>query len=156
MTNRRELDEISAIVEHAQQLYHRLILVLGPAGAGGVIAEGLDTKRLNVSMALGERLLNLPVWQRPLRAGRLLEDFVDKAAGEAVILDHLEILFEPSLKQDPLRLLQGLSRDRTLVAVWSGVHEDGSLTYAVPGHPEHRRYPDAGLLLVDAGNSGGS
>lgn len=157
MFHQQWLDKLSAIVEHAQQLYHRLIIVLGPASAGAAITEYVGMKRINVSMNLGERLLNLPARQRPLRVGRLLEDLVeDVAAEETVLLDHLEILFEPSLKQDPLRLLQGLSRNRTVVTVWSGIHEDGSLTYAAPGHPEHRRYPDTGLLLVSVGNSGGS
>lgn len=156
MFNQRWLAEISAVVEHAQQLYYRLIIVLGPASVGAAITEHLGMKRVNVSMDLGERLLNLPTWQRPLRVGRLLKDLVEETAEEVVFLDHLEILFEPSLKQDPLRLLQGLSRDRIVIAVWSGVREDGSLIYAVPGHPEYRRYPAAGLLLVDAENSGGS
>ena len=156
MLNHRQLDAISGVIKRAHQLYHRLIIVVGPASADGVIVEHLGMKRVNVSADLGERLLNLPARQRPLRVGQLLEDLVEETAEEEVVLYHLEILFEPSLKQDPLRLLQGLSRDRTVVAVWSGVHEDGSLTYAVPGHPEHRRYPAAGLLLVDAGNSGGS
>ena len=37
-----------------------------------------------------------------------------------MLLDHLEILFDPALEQDPLRLLQGVSRDRTVVAAWPG------------------------------------
>lgn len=61
-------------------------------------------------------------------------------AKETALLDHLEILFERSLEQDALRLLQGLSHSRTVVVVWSGVLEGGSLIYAVPGHPEHRCY----------------
>ncbi|MEN6474686.1 MAG: BREX-3 system P-loop-containing protein BrxF, partial [Syntrophaceae bacterium] len=46
----------------------------------------------------------------------------NKAARKArvVLLDNIEILFDVSLKQDPLRLLQGLSRNTTLVAAWSG------------------------------------
>ncbi len=58
-----------------------------------------------------------------------------------------------SVRQDPLRLLQSISRSRTVVAVWSGILEDGSLTYAVPGHPEHRRYAATDLLLVTAETS---
>ena len=83
-----------------------------------------------------------------LQVARLLKEIVGEEVEDGVLLDHLEILFEKSLKQDPLRLLQGISRSRTIVAVWSGILEDGSLTYAVPGHPEHRRYPATDLLLV--------
>ncbi len=155
MANQPWLNRVASKVEHAQQLYHRLILVIGSPSAGRVVAEHLDLKRVNVSMELGERLLDLSVRQRPLRVGRLLQEIVGGTTGEAVVLDNLEILFERSLAQDPLRLLQSLSRNRTVVAIWSGMLDDGSLTYAVPGHPEHRRYPATDLLLVTARNHRG-
>ena len=86
----------------------------------------------------------------------MLEEIVGKEGEDLVLLDHLEILFEKSLKQYPLRLLQHISRNRTVVAVWSGILEEGSLIYAVPGHPEHRRYPATDLLLVTAETSWGT
>ena len=64
------------------------------------------------------------------------------------MLDNTEILFHPDLGHDPLRLLQNLSRNRTVVASWSGTAQDGRLTYAAPGHPEYRRYPLKGLVVV--------
>jgi hypothetical protein len=44
------------------------------------------------------------------------------AAAQAglVLLDNIELLFDVHLKQDPLRLLQGLSRNKTVVATWNG------------------------------------
>lgn len=56
------------------------------------------------------------------------------------LLDNIEIIFDPVLRQDPLALLQGLSRQRVVVAAWPGAVADGWLTYAEPSHPEHRRY----------------
>jgi hypothetical protein len=153
MANQPWLNEIASKVDYAQQLYHRLIILIGATGAGSTVAEHLSLKRINVSMQLSERLLNLPARRRPLHVGRLLEAIAGEEGEEVVLLDNLEILFEKSLKQDPLRLLQGISRNRTVVAVWSGILEDGSLTYAVPGHPEHRRYPATDLLLVTAETS---
>lgn len=154
MTDQSWMSRISSSIEHAHQLYHRLILVTGPASAGRDVAKRLELRRVNVSVELGERLLNLSARRRPLQVGRLLEEIVGKEGEDVILLDHLEILFEESLKQDPLRLLQGISRSRTVVAVWSGILEDGSLIYAVPGHPEHRRYPAKELLLVTAETSG--
>jgi hypothetical protein len=154
MANQPWLNEIASKVDHAQQLYHRLIILIGATGAGSTVAEHRGLKPINVSMQLGEPLLNLSARRRPLQIGGLLEEIVGEEGEEVVLLDHLEILFEKSLKQDPLRLLQGISRSRTVVAVWSGILEDGSLTYAVPGHPEHRRYPATDLLLVIAEASG--
>lgn len=148
------MSNVSSGIEHAHQLYHRLILVIGPVSAGRDIAKRLALRRVNVSMELGERLFELSARRRSLQVGQLLGEIIGGQKEEAVLLEHLEILFEKSLEQDPLRLLQGISRSQTVVAVWSGVLEDGSLTYAVSGHPEHRRYPVTDLLLVTAETSG--
>ncbi|MBU0482850.1 MAG: BREX-3 system P-loop-containing protein BrxF, partial [Proteobacteria bacterium] len=51
--------------------------------------------------------------------------------------------------QDPLRLLQGLSRNKTVVASWNGAIIDGFLTYAEPAHPEYRRYPVHDFLVTN-------
>ncbi len=156
MFNRPWVNEVSSKIEHAHQLYNRLILMIGSASASRVIVEHLGLEHVNVSVELGERLLDLSVRQRPLRVGQMLEEIVKRPAGDAVLLDHLEILFEKSLKQDPMRLLQGISRRRTVVAVWSGILEDGSLIYAAPDHPEYRRYPATDVLLVTAETFGGA
>ncbi len=65
-----------------------------------------------------------------------------------ILLDNIEILFDVAFKQDPLRLLQRLSRNRTVVASWNGTVDDGYLVYATPEHPEYRRYPARELVLV--------
>ena len=62
--------------------------------------------------------------------------------------------FSPrNLAQDPLRLLQSLSRNRTIVAAWPGIFDGASLTYAEPGHPEARRYPTPQAVIVRAGDA---
>jgi hypothetical protein len=53
----------------------------------------------------------------------------------------IEVLFDVSLKQDPLRLLQGLSRNKTVVAAWSGSIDGEHMVYATPDHSEYKRYP---------------
>ena len=64
------------------------------------------------------------------------------------VLDNTEILFSPELQQYPLRLLQMLSRNRTVVAAWAGKQEGESLTYADPAHPEFKRYPKPDAVIV--------
>ncbi|MCH7944758.1 MAG: BREX-3 system P-loop-containing protein BrxF [Armatimonadetes bacterium] len=64
------------------------------------------------------------------------------------LLDNIEILFDVTLEQDPLRLLEGVSRNRTIVAAWNGTLENGYLSYATPDHPEYRRYPRRELVVV--------
>ena len=62
--------------------------------------------------------------------------------------DNLEILFDKDLKQDPLRLLQSLSRNRSVVASWNGKKLKGKLTYAELDHPEYRGYDLDDTLIV--------
>jgi len=82
-----------------------------------------------------------------LQVPRLLEEMVGNA-GELILLDNIEVIFEVELKQDPLRLLQGLSRNRTVVAAWNGNINNGFLSYAAPDHPEYQRYPIVDFLVV--------
>jgi hypothetical protein len=93
-------------------------------------------------------LLDLTERQRSLHVPRLLSEIVGRGGDQVVLLDNIELLFDVSLKQDPLRLLQGISRNRTVVAAWNGMVADRFLIYARPGHPEYRRYPIDDLVVV--------
>lgn len=156
--------EILDLIPAAGELYHRLILVVSPPGGGKTTAlrsvqEKTNSHPLNVSLDLSRRLLELTERQRKLQATRILGRLVSEAAAEAtkdsadwsggvVLLDDIELLFDASLALDPLRLLEEISRNWTLVVAWSGRVEGGWLTYARPGHPEHRRYPVGDLMIV--------
>ena len=86
-------------------------------------------------------MLDLTERQRALQLPRLLSEIVGASAADVILLDNIEVLFDVSLKQDPLRLLQGLSRNKTVVAAWSGSIDGEHMVYATPDHPEYRRYP---------------
>lgn len=142
-------------LEQAAVLYNRLVLVVGPAGTGKTaalreVAEARSLPLVSVNLELSRRLLELTEKQRALRCAQILGEIVDQADGQTVLLDNLEVLFDPSLHQDPLRLLQRLSRNRTVVATWNGEIEGTYLTYAKPGHPEYQRYQASDLLVVAA------
>ena len=144
-------------VEEAQGLYHRLILVVGEPRTGKTtvlqdLAEREGWPLLSVNLHLTEALLELTRQQRTLRASRLLGDLVGSTHAQVVLLDNIEVLFDPELKQDPLRLLQGLARQRTIVVAWPGTMAERSLTYAEPAHPEHKKYanPDAVIISTNS------
>ena len=96
--------------------------------------------RVNVNLRLSERLLELTHRQRATRVANILDDMVRAAQSDVVLLDNIELLFAEELSQDPLRLLQSLSRNRAIIAAWPGSFDGACLTYAEPGHPEARRY----------------
>ncbi len=152
-------DEICARLDDTQNLYNRLVLVVGPAGSGKTTAlrEVCDRKGfpyVNLNLALSQRLLEHASKARPLRVRAALDDIITSVEGDRVALDNIEILFDPTLKQDPLRLLQLVSRNRTVVASWNGDAAGRTLTYAAAGHPEHRRYTDVDTIVVRADRKG--
>jgi hypothetical protein len=54
-----------------------------------------------------------------------------------MIATHVEILFTPSLEQDPVGLLLALCRNRKICIAWPGTMLDGKLFYATPDSPEY-------------------
>jgi|Deesub1362B_J571_1020462.scaffolds.fasta_scaffold02841_3 hypothetical protein len=177
-------DQVLRKIGEARELYHRLILLVGPAGSGKTsalreVSASTSAPLINVNLELSRRMLDLTERQRALQLPRLLQDVcassVERRASEVLLLDNIEILFDVKLKHDPLRLLQGLSRNKTIVAAWPGdvVEPDSSLrapekndarattcdrgrylTYAVPDHSEYRRYPIRDLMIVCASSVG--
>jgi type II secretory pathway predicted ATPase ExeA len=140
-------------IEQATGLYHRLVIVVAPSGAGKTDAlkevhRHLGAPLLNVNLELSRRMLDLTVRQRALQASRLVEEILDDSDREVVLLDNIEILFDPSLQQDPLRLLLNLSRNRTLVVSWNGQTRNNALSYGDPGHPEYKRYAVENFLVI--------
>lgn len=139
-------------LEAAKELYHRLVLIVGKGGSGKTsviqkVAKYHNAGLININMCLSEGLLELTEKQRQLK----LPDILAKAIsgkGDIVFLDNIEILFGVELKQDPLRLLQYLSRNLTIAVSWNGTFEKGKLTYAEPGHQEYRIYDLTDTLVV--------
>ncbi|MFO7971455.1 MAG: BREX-3 system P-loop-containing protein BrxF [Desulfobacterales bacterium] len=147
-------DRVMRRIDEAAVLYHRLVMLVAPAGTGKTavlrdIHARMAAPLVNVNLELCQRMLDLTERQRALQLPRLLGEIVAESAADVVLFDNLEVLFEVSLKQDPLRLLQGLSRNRTIVAALSGSIEGGNMVYAKPDHPEYRRYSLQDFLLVN-------
>ncbi|MBW2020995.1 MAG: BREX-3 system P-loop-containing protein BrxF [Deltaproteobacteria bacterium] len=146
-------DQIILKIQQAPELYHRLVVVVAPSGSGKTsilkeVQQSLGIPLINVNLEISRRMLELTTRQRALQASRLLEDILRENRSDVILLDNIEILFEKSLKQDPLRLLQGLSRNRTIVATWNGEIKDNYLVYAAPEHLEYRRYSCNELVVV--------
>lgn len=147
-------DRIMQSINQAAELYHRLIILVAPAGAGKTAAlqevhKQANAPLLNVNLELSRRMLELTERQRALQLPRLLSEIVNVPGADVILLDNIELLFDVSLKQDPLRLLQGMSRNKTIVAAWNGFVENKQLIYATGGHPEYKRYPVRDFLMVN-------
>jgi len=144
--------KVTRSLEAAKVLYHRLVLVVGKSGTGKTsviqnLAKSHDVDPININLYLSKELLELTETQRKLKLAEILAQAVN-GNGDQIFLDNIEILFDVDLKQDPLRLLQGLSRNSTIVTSWNGTFEKGKLTYAEPGHREYRSYDLTDTLVV--------
>ena len=156
---RRLSEEVSEKIKHAEGLYHRLVLVVGSEGKGKTdalkeVADRIGAPLININLELSRRMLDLTERQRTLQVQPLLDRIVAERESDVVLLDTIEILFDVALEQNPLSLLQSLSRSRTVAAAWNGSIEDNHIHYAAPGHPEYRRYPMDGILAATTGAAG--
>jgi hypothetical protein len=147
-------DRVIRRIGQAAELYYRLVMLVAPAGAGKTAAlqdvhERTAAPLVNVNLELSRRMLDLTERQRVLQLPRLLSEILRASAADVVLLDNVEVLFDLSLKQDPLRLLQGLSRNKTVVVAWSGSIDGEHMVYATPDHPEYKRYPIRDFLVVN-------
>lgn len=146
-------DDLRQVIQQAGDLYRRLLLLAGPEGAGKTavlqaVSRASGYPLVNVNLQLCKGLLELTRNQRTRQVERLFKGIVGALSSDVVLLDNLEVLFDPGLEVEPLRLLLNASRNQTLVAAWSGAYRDGTLTYAEPGHPEFARYRQIEALVV--------
>ncbi|RXH05816.1 BREX-3 system P-loop-containing protein BrxF [Bradyrhizobium vignae] len=152
-------NRIKQSLGQAENLYHRLVLLVGKSGSGKtaalrIVAGELGTDVINVNLALSAKLIELTERQRTLHLSTLFGGVIEEA-GTVALLDNIEILFDHGLHQDPLRLLQSVSRNRCVVASWNGAVTGSKLTYAESGHPEYRSYDAADALIVNMNESSG-
>ena len=151
---------IKEAISNAPAMYSRLILLVGPSGSGKTralqeISAEYGKNILNVNMEMSKALLELPIQRRESRAQRIFGDIIRDFLGNEdpqnaiILLDNLEILFDKDLKQDPLLLLQGVSRNFTIIASWNGSWAQKRLTFAITGHPEYRFYDKIDAQIIE-------
>ena len=150
--------QLEQAIQHAANQYFRLVILAGAAGTGKTAALQSVSQRLgyplvNVNLDLSKRMLELTRTQRSRQVERLLKEVIAAAPGGVVLLDNLEILFDTGLEVEPLRLLQVSSRNRTVVTSWNGAFQDGTLTYAEPGHPEFIQFKQTEAIVITVGAS---
>ena len=146
-------DQILRKAKQAAELYHRLMLVVAPTGSGKTTAlqdvrDRTGASLVNVNLELSRRMLELTERQRALQLPHLLREIISNGNDKMILLDNTEVIFDVDLRQDPLRLLQGLARNKTVVATWNGTVAEDLLIYATPAHPEYRRYPIRDVLVA--------
>ena len=150
------LAQLEHAIEQASSQYFRLVILAGPPGSGKTatmqsVAQKIGCQLVNVNLELSKKMLELSRTQRSRQVARLMKEVIAAVSGNVVLLDNLEILFDTGLAVEPLRLLQVSSRNRTVVASWSGSYVAGTLTYAEPGHPEFVQFKQSEAVVITVG-----
>jgi len=95
-------DRIIRKIKQAAELYHRLMLVVAPAGAGKTTAlQDVQYRTgallVNVNLELSRRMLDLTERQRALQLLHLLREIVGNGGDEIILLDNIEVIFDVGL-----------------------------------------------------------
>lgn len=146
------IEALNRRVEDVATLNSKLILLVGAPRSGKTellkaLAERRQLGVVNVGAVLGQMLLEVPSGRRHAEAGDLFKDVATAHAVDGLILfDNIELMFDRSLKLNPLDLLKRQAHVRRVVAAWPGDLTAGRLTYAAMGHPEYQDYGVDGLV----------
>lgn len=148
------IDKLRSAIESIEAQYHCLIILVNcedvcKQGVLDMLEYSREIKPINLNLDLSSRLLEFSIKQRPLKVAEIMTEIVEPLSSP-VLFDKLDILFEPSLQTDPLALLKSLSRNKTIIAFWSGSLKDSKLFYAEPGYPEYRSYPVLDFVAINA------
>lgn len=148
-------DSLEQLVRDIRALQSPLILLVGPPGSGKTqrlrqLAAKLSSESINVGLELARLLAATPNNKRGFSAGELLREITNNHKTDGpLLLDNLELLFEPSLQVNPLDLIKRLAHAQPVVAVWPGELRGDRLTYADMSHPEHRDYSREGVVVFE-------
>lgn len=149
------LPKLEQLITEANNLNSKLILLVGSSRSGKTqllrqLSAKLNREPLNVGLELGRRLAAMPNNKRGFSACELLREIADKERTEdPLLLDNLELLFEPGLQINPLDLVRRLAHSKRVVAVWPGEVRGDRLLYADINHPEHRDYSRDGVVVLE-------
>jgi len=110
------------------------------AAAGCTLAQRFGWRQLSVGAQLSAALLDTAPKRRPQKASHILTDAISELAPGPILCGDVDLLFEPSLQLDPLRLLREASRLTPLVVLWPGQYQAHVLCYAVPEHTHYRTW----------------
>ncbi len=135
------VQQLFELIHGTQSSYYKLTLLAGGATAGKtrmlkLVADQLDLPLISLNLLLSQRLLSHNNRQRSLHAEGVALDIIDEHASTGLCIDNTELLFDSTLRLNPLVFLQEISRNRLVVATWNGVFANGELRYAHNGHPD--------------------
>jgi hypothetical protein len=152
------ITELLDAVSSAKGGYNKLVIIAGPSGSGKTrvliqLADRLNMPVVNLSLKMSERLLPLTKRQRSLKAEEIALDVIDEQNESSACVDNTELLFDSSLRMNPLIFLQDISRNRLIISTWNGTYDGKSLSFGYAGHPDFFRQVPSGYPVVSVSDN---
>lgn len=95
---------------------------------------------IHLGAILSSALLKYEKEDRKNHVLKELENLFQDLDSKKVIIDDIDILFNPEYCIDILGYFSQLGRNRRLVVIWPGEYYSESLTYASPEYKDYKRY----------------
>ncbi|GED30278.1 BREX-3 system P-loop-containing protein BrxF [Brevibacillus centrosporus] len=131
---------LSSEIDASKAKRNKMIFIVAKDVSLNQLRGSIDHMKIpivNVGLLLSEKIRQLPPERRPLEVGKVLRTLVIQKNKDEIFLDHIEYLFDRELKQNPIRLFENLSGNKTIIIRWPGTFENGTLKYATPEHHEY-------------------
>jgi len=113
------------------------------------VSESLEIPYININYELSKMLKDLPVKKRPRKVSEFLTLIIRDKNADMLVLDHIEILFDPQLQQNPVLLLENISRNVTLIVRWKGHCSGRKLVYSEPENDDYFTHDDTEGMIIN-------
>ncbi|MFC4660781.1 BREX-3 system P-loop-containing protein BrxF [Oceanobacillus aidingensis] len=124
-------------IQEMEHWWHKLIFLCDRNGQFNTTIPITDQfEKVNTNFILSQGLINIAKNKYPLYVEDIILDTISNK-NKVYLLQHIDILFDPTLQIHPIRLLENISKTYKLVVEWPGRYEDNQLFYAEYGHPEY-------------------
>jgi hypothetical protein len=102
---------------------------------------------LNISKELSTSLMTVSASELSRFSQKWLIDTLATFQNGPVLCTCPDLLFDPSLKIDPLSLIRQAARIKQLIVLWPGEYSANTLSYAAPEHHHFRTWKITDSLL---------
>ncbi|MGD9567041.1 MAG: BREX-3 system P-loop-containing protein BrxF [Sedimentibacter sp.] len=99
-----------------------------------------DYKILELSELLSSELIKIEQGRRSMGVENIMRNIFSSVNGNNIIVNNIDILFNPSYKLDIIKLFVQLSRNRTVLVQWPGRLDSNALIYSEPQYEDYKRY----------------
>lgn len=137
----QDFSHFAEMIGQASNSRHKLVFIIGESGAGkssllACLSSKFSLPLLNLGPQLGTKLMSVSLRKRPLSIEAAVQELLP-LEHSGVCIDNTDILFNPALRCDPIRLAYSVSQNRVIMYALNGRLEGRRFVRGYPDHPEY-------------------